>query len=99
MGERLEREVLRSRSEIKDNIDQLENPSSYENYFDALPNVICSFFQELLMVLYQHKLKVVNTKRLQRGLPPKSHNTNQISKTITLMTSMLLTIAFPGKKI
>ncbi|CAG8560531.1 11092_t:CDS:2, partial [Scutellospora calospora] len=49
MGERLGREVLRSYSEIKDNIDHLENPSSYENYFDALPNVICCFFQELLM--------------------------------------------------
>ena len=77
----------------------METPDLYENYFDTLPNIICSFFQTLLTTLYQNKLKVVNAKRFQRGLSQKSLNTNQISKTTTLITSMLLTIAFPETKI
>ena len=51
MGEKLGREILFSRSEIQQNISQLENPDSYENYFDALPKIICDFFQALIMVL------------------------------------------------
>ena len=99
MGEKLGREVLFSHSEIQQNISQLENPSSYESYFNALPKIICGFFQALITVLQQQKQNVVNKKRLQRGLPPKSLNTSQISKTTALLTSMLLTIAFPGMKI
>ncbi|CAG8690843.1 4754_t:CDS:2, partial [Ambispora gerdemannii] len=53
MGEKLGREVLSSYSEIQKNISQLENPDSYENYFNALPNTICSFFQVLIIVLQQ----------------------------------------------
>ncbi|CAG8724995.1 550_t:CDS:1, partial [Funneliformis mosseae] len=97
--EKLGREVLFSRSEIQQNISQLENPSSYKSYFNALPKIICGFFQALITVLQQQKQNVVNKKRLQRGLPPKSLNTSQISKTTTLLTFMLLTIAFLGMKI
>ncbi|CAG8677622.1 334_t:CDS:2, partial [Ambispora gerdemannii] len=53
MGEKLGREVLSSHSEIQKNISQLENSDSYENYFNALPNTICSFFQALITVLQQ----------------------------------------------
>ncbi|CAG8670252.1 15695_t:CDS:1, partial [Funneliformis mosseae] len=48
MGEKLEREILSLCSEIQQNISQLENPSSYENYFEALPKIICDFFQALI---------------------------------------------------
>ncbi|CAG8724626.1 2391_t:CDS:2, partial [Gigaspora rosea] len=65
MGERLGKEVLYSRSEIKKNISQLEDPSSYDNYINALPNIICSFFKALLTVLQQYKLTIVNNKRRQ----------------------------------
>ena len=99
MGEKLGKEILYSRPEVKENMSQLENPSSYEDYFDALPNIIRTFFQALLTVLQQHKLKTVNNKRRQRGLPLKSLDINQITKITTLLTSTLLTIAFPGAKI
>ncbi|CAG8619379.1 598_t:CDS:2, partial [Funneliformis mosseae] len=75
MGEKLGKEVLFSHSEIQQNISQLENPSSYESYFNALPKIICSFFQAFIKVLQQQKQNVVNKKRLQRGLLPKSLNT------------------------
>ncbi|CAG8740791.1 12010_t:CDS:1, partial [Funneliformis mosseae] len=51
MEEKLGREVLFSRSEIQQNIGQLENPSSYESYFDVLPKIICDFFQAFIIVL------------------------------------------------
>ncbi len=44
IGEELGKEVLFSHSEIQQNINQLENLNSYENYFDALPKTICNFF-------------------------------------------------------
>ncbi|CAG8590705.1 16645_t:CDS:2 [Gigaspora rosea] len=65
MGEKIGKEILDSRSEIKNNKNQLENPSSYEDYFEALPTIIRSFFQALLTVLQQHKEKVINNKRHQ----------------------------------
>ncbi len=51
MREELEKEVLFSRSEIQQNINQLENLNSYENYFDALPKTICNFFQAFITIL------------------------------------------------
>jgi len=99
MREELEKEVLFSRSEIQQNINQLENLNSYENYFDALPKTICNFFQAFITVLQQQKQNVVNKKRLQREFPLKLFNTNQISKTTVLLTSLILTIAFSKIKI
>ncbi|CAG8753362.1 19873_t:CDS:2, partial [Cetraspora pellucida] len=64
MGEKLGREILYSCSEIKQNISQLENPSSYEHYVYALSIFIRNFFQALFTVL-QHKLTVINNKRRQ----------------------------------
>ncbi|KAF0357359.1 hypothetical protein F8M41_014657 [Gigaspora margarita] len=98
MGKKLGKEILNSCFEIKNNKNQLENPSSYKDYFEALPTIIRSFFQALLTVLQQHKQKVVNNKRHQYRLPLKSFYTNQISKTTTLLISILLTIAFSGTK-
>ncbi|CAG8434102.1 1122_t:CDS:2 [Scutellospora calospora] len=65
MGENLGKEILSSYPKIKKKIDQLENPNSYEDYFNSLPNTICNFFQALIMVLQQQKQKVVNKKRHQ----------------------------------
>ncbi|CAG8699063.1 4903_t:CDS:1, partial [Ambispora gerdemannii] len=48
MGEKLGRGILSSYSEIRQNISELKNLSSYENYFDALPNIIRNFFQALI---------------------------------------------------
>jgi len=99
IGEELGKEVLFSHSEIQQNINQLENLNSYENYFDALPKTICNFFQAFITVLQQQKQNVVNKKRLQRELPLKLFNTNQISKSTALLTSLILTITFPRIKI
>jgi hypothetical protein len=57
MGEKLGKNVLLSHPTIQKNISQLENPSSYENYFKALPETIYSFFQALITILQQQKLK------------------------------------------
>ncbi|CAG8560499.1 1935_t:CDS:2, partial [Gigaspora rosea] len=79
MSKKLEKEILSSHSKIKKNIDQLENPSSYENYFNSLPNTICNFFQALITVLQQRKQKVANKKRHQ---PSTTDNLLIMYKTI-----------------
>ncbi|CAG8456101.1 4877_t:CDS:2, partial [Cetraspora pellucida] len=65
VGENLGKNVLSSYSKIQENISQLENLSSYEDYFNALPKTICSFFQALITVLQQQKQKMINKKRNQ----------------------------------
>ncbi|CAG8506480.1 822_t:CDS:2 [Scutellospora calospora] len=44
MGEKPGQEILYSCSEVKNNKNQLENPSSYKDYFEALPTAIHNFF-------------------------------------------------------
>ena len=99
LGEELAKEVLFSHSEIQKNIDQLENPNCHESYFAALPHTTRNFFEALITTLQKRKLSIVNKKRGQRRVQLKSLDTNQITKTTALLTSMILTIAFPGLKI
>ncbi|RHZ69143.1 hypothetical protein Glove_290g67 [Diversispora epigaea] len=99
MGEKIGKNVLFSHTKIQENINQLENPSSYESYYNALPGTIRCFFQALITVLQQRKLKMINKKRHQHGLSPKSLDNIQITRATVLLTSMLLTIAFPRTKI
>jgi len=99
LGEELAKEVLSSYSEIQENIDQLENPKCHESYFGSLPHTIRDFFKALITTLQKRKLSIVNRKRSQRHVQLKSLDTNQITKTTALLTSMILTIAFPGLKI
>lgn len=98
MGEQLGIRILNMNSEIRQNIDQLENPSSFEKYFNSLPRPLSNFFESLIMVLEQKKLSLINKKRNQHGMSPKSFNTHQVTKITILFVSMLLTIAFPGVK-
>jgi len=59
MGQDLGKEILilSSHSEIKQNINQLENPSSYKEYFNIMPNALTSFFQALITTLHERKLE------------------------------------------
>ncbi|RHZ80869.1 hypothetical protein Glove_131g84 [Diversispora epigaea] len=99
LQEKLGKNILFSYPKIQENISQLENPSSYENYFNALPKTICYFFQALITVLEQQKLKMVNKKKYQYERLPKTLDEIQIKRTTALLTSILLTIAFPRTKI
>ncbi|CAG8500985.1 3602_t:CDS:2 [Scutellospora calospora] len=63
MGEKVGKEILYSRPEIKNNLNQLENPSSYNNYFEALPIIIRSFFQALLIQTMMLKIKAAQSEK------------------------------------
>src|SRR6185369_4931757 len=58
MGQTLGRIILSSRSEIEQNMDQLEEPSSYKNYSEAIPSPLRNFFEELFKALFERRLAV-----------------------------------------
>ncbi|CAG8667987.1 7831_t:CDS:1, partial [Paraglomus occultum] len=99
IGKALGKEIASSYSKIRENQKQLEEPSSYKAYCDALPGPLCNFFQAFLTELQKRKLTSINRMRKTRNLPSKVIDTDQITRTTTLFVSMILTIAFPGMKI
>ncbi|CAG8469155.1 6058_t:CDS:2, partial [Paraglomus occultum] len=99
MGQNFGRSIFSSRSEIRQNVHQLEEPSSFEKYSEAIPSPLRNFFESLFTVLFEKRLAVVNKKREQRGISPRLLDTDHITKVTTLYASMLLTIAFPGLKV
>lgn len=99
IGKALGKEIASSYSKIQENQKQLEEPSSYKEYCDALPGPLCNFFQAFLTGLQEKKLKAINRMRKSCNLPSKAIDTDQITRTTTLFVSMILTITFPGMKI
>jgi hypothetical protein len=96
MGKDLGRKILSLHSGLEKNRKQLEDPSTCEEYSNALPSMLCEFFQALITTLQERKQAIINKKRKQRGQSETSINTDQIKRTTMLFVSMLLTIAFPG---
>ncbi|CAG8459700.1 3347_t:CDS:2 [Funneliformis caledonium] len=96
IGKELEKVVLFSRSEIQQNINQLENLNSYKNYFDILPKTICNFFQAFITVLQQLKQNVVNKKRLQHN-PIHPSIVQQNTSSSSQQTSLSFDISHPKK--
>ncbi|CAG8777014.1 12825_t:CDS:2 [Cetraspora pellucida] len=60
IGENMQKEILSLCSEIQLKRNQLENPGSYNEYFNILPNIIRNFFQALIIAIQQKKLSVTN---------------------------------------
>jgi hypothetical protein len=66
-GETMGLGLWNSRPNLKPNLKSLEDPSSLQEYWDAFPETIRSFFQGLLSTLETKKQTVLNRKRRQRG--------------------------------
>ncbi|CAJ0832747.1 10965_t:CDS:2 [Entrophospora sp. SA101] len=98
-GKTLATSIWQSRTTLQKNESSLESPGSLDEFHESIPGNLTSFFNGLLSTLQCKKLKVVNDKRKQRDLPILELNVPTIKKIVTFLASIVLTFAFPLRKI
>jgi hypothetical protein len=98
-GKQLGVKLWKSRKEIRSKKTYLELPESLAQYYEAFPEFLTDFLLEIVNYLYHEKLKIINTKRKQRGKSPKSETPNLSKKIVTLLALIFLTITYPAANI
>ncbi|PKY35027.1 hypothetical protein RhiirB3_455333, partial [Rhizophagus irregularis] len=77
----------------------IESPQTIQEYYNAFPKFLNDFFSGMINELYQKKMKVCNIKQKKRHKLPKIIIPEEITKTVTFITSILLNLAFPQLKV
>jgi len=98
-GEILANSIWQSRNIIKENKFPLEEPESLDEFYEAIPKNLTSFFNSLITNLYEKKHEIVKKKRKQLNLPETEMKYPLIKKITTFLTSVILKFAFPHTKI
>jgi len=96
IGEILGILIINSKEEVYNKKQELENPSSLENYHNSFPTFLLKFFDRLIITLEKRKHKIINKKRKQRGFEEKIFNITNIQKKSIFLISIILTIVFPS---
>jgi hypothetical protein len=97
-GERMALQLWNSRPALKEKLPQLESPSTLEEYRNAMPQTLLSFFLGFIQVIQEKKLAVANRKRKQRGLNPAVVNEYLITNISVFLVSILLQLFFANGK-
>jgi hypothetical protein len=95
-GEALGTAIWKTRNEVREKKQGLENPNSLDHYRQNFPSLLINFFDGIIITLEKKKLEIVNKKRKQRNLEIKSFDIIHAEKKSTFLASVILTIAFPG---
>ncbi|PKY61769.1 hypothetical protein RhiirA4_523616 [Rhizophagus irregularis] len=77
----------------------IESLQTIQEYYNAFPKFLNDFFSGMINELYQKKMKVCNIKRKKRHKLPKIIIPEEITKSVTFITSILLNLAFPQLKV
>ena len=88
-----------SRSDVKSKKSSLKSPQTIQEYYDAFPKFLNSFFFEIIDELYQKKIIVCNWQQRRHEKLPNITTSERITKIVTFITSILLGIAFSHLKI
>jgi hypothetical protein len=104
-GELLGKYVLKCKEYIKEHNDQLTNPSSLTEYYEAFPQAITRFFNGFIGILLKHHHDFILKKRnccsleqhLSQTKDQKLDQTHLI-KITTFLSSIIFTIAFRRTK-
>ena len=64
--------IWKSRKEIYNKKQRLENPNSLENYRNSFPTFLLNFFDKLIITLEKRKHEILNKKRRQRNSEEKN---------------------------
>ncbi|PKB95696.1 hypothetical protein RhiirA5_436225, partial [Rhizophagus irregularis] len=88
-----------SRLNIYSKKSAIESPQTIQEYYNAFPKFLNDFFSGMINELYQKKMKVCNIKRKKCHKLPKIIIPEEITKTVTFITSILLNLAFPQLKV
>ncbi len=72
IGEAFGMAIWKSRKEIYNKKQRLENPNSLENYRNSFPTFLLNFFDKLIITLEKRKHEILNKKRRQRNSEEKN---------------------------
>lgn len=96
LGEAFGQVIWNSRSDIRKNKKELEEPQCLEQYCDSFPVYVRNFFDGLVISIQKKKWEVVQKKRIQRELTPTDFNMLRAEKISIFLISTIFTISFPG---
>ncbi|PKY62763.1 hypothetical protein RhiirA4_489832, partial [Rhizophagus irregularis] len=91
--------VWNSRSDVTANKSSLESPQTIQEYYNAFPNFITTFFWGIIYKLQEKKIEISNRQQKKRNKPLRTVNHKKITKVVTFITSILIGFAFPSLKI
>ncbi|CAJ0630448.1 3315_t:CDS:2 [Entrophospora sp. SA101] len=86
-GEILANSIWQTRNIIKENKLPLEEPESLDEFYEAIPKNLTSFFNSLITNLYEKKHEIVKKKQKQLNLPETEIKYPLIKKITTFLTS------------
>ncbi|RIB30019.1 hypothetical protein C2G38_2027170 [Gigaspora rosea] len=98
-GRMLANSVLQERAVLKKRLQSLEEPGSLEEYYNAMPSLLISFFTGLISAIEEKKMQVLARKRKERNMPPSHLNKKKIILPSLFFVSVILTTAFRNWKI
>jgi hypothetical protein len=88
-----------SRSDITTKKNSLESPQTLQEFYNALPTFLTSFFSGIIQKLQEKKIKINNRQQKKRQQLFTMVNSERIIKIVTFITSILIGLAFPYLKI
>ncbi|CAG8741488.1 12083_t:CDS:1, partial [Funneliformis mosseae] len=94
-GEVLGTAIIKSKNEVYENKQRLENPNSFKHYRQSFSSILVKFFDGFIITLEKKKLDILNKKRKQRNLEIKPLDKLLAEKKSAFLISIILTIAFP----
>ncbi len=92
---KLGNEIWNSRKIVTEKKSEIQLPISLCTYHASFPKFLTGFFDGLISEIFQKKLINLNYKRKQREKPLKQLDNEHITKCVTFIISLIVSMAFP----
>ncbi|CAB4424037.1 unnamed protein product [Rhizophagus irregularis] len=99
LGRVIGKKLWDSRSDINEKKSSLNLPQTIQEYYNAFPNFLTSFFLGIINKLQEKKLEINNHQQRKRQKPLSTINNERTIKIVTFITSMITGLAFPSLKL
>ncbi|CAG8461555.1 2383_t:CDS:2 [Cetraspora pellucida] len=94
-GQQLGKSILQENKYIQEHEKVLESPTSLLEYYNKLPEVVTFFFRGMISILLKHRF---DTTQRQHKATPIYQDPMILVRIVTFFVSIILTIAYKGKK-
>ena len=99
LGRIIGNKLWNSRSDITAKKSSLESPQNIQEYYNAFPSFLTSFFFGIIHKLQEKKTEINNRQRRKRKKPLLITTYEQTIKVVTFITSVVIGLAFPSLKV
>ena len=93
-GEALGNSIWRSRKDIEKHRENLENPTSFDEYYANFPSTLISFFEGLVGSIEKQRYAVRERKNRQHRKKELELDIAAVKKITAFLASIILTITF-----